>query len=48
MSPTKNWWDESCDWSAAIDGYRLFRMEKVRKEAMPSTSRNGQSVKTCV
>ncbi|KAK4806137.1 hypothetical protein QYF61_001060 [Mycteria americana] len=25
---TETWWDESHDWSAAIDGYRLFRREK--------------------
>ena len=22
------WWDESCDWSVAIDGYRLFRRDR--------------------
>ncbi|KAK4807116.1 hypothetical protein QYF61_018457, partial [Mycteria americana] len=24
---TETWWDESHDWSAAIDGYRLFRKD---------------------
>ena len=25
---TETWWDESHDWSAAIDGYRLFRRDR--------------------
>lgn len=23
----ERWWDSSYDWSAAVDGYRLFRKE---------------------
>jgi len=25
---TETWWDESRDWSVAIDGYRLFRRDR--------------------
>ena len=25
---TETWWDESHDWSVAIDGYRLFRRDR--------------------
>jgi len=25
---TETWWDESHNWSAAIDGYRLFRRDR--------------------
>ncbi|KAM6226441.1 uncharacterized protein M6G45_016903 [Spheniscus humboldti] len=25
---TENWWDESHDWSTAIDGYKLFRRDR--------------------
>jgi len=25
---TETWWDESHDWTAAIDGYRLFRRDR--------------------
>ena len=25
---TEIWWDESHDWSAAINGYRLFRRDR--------------------
>jgi len=25
---TETWWDKSHDWSAAIDGYRLFRSDR--------------------
>ena len=25
---SKTWWDESCVWCVAIDGYRLFRRDK--------------------
>ncbi|KAJ7426117.1 mitochondrial fission process protein 1 [Willisornis vidua] len=23
-----NWWDETCDWSALLDGYSLFRRDR--------------------
>ncbi|GAB0209484.1 hypothetical protein GRJ2_003414100 [Grus japonensis] len=25
---TETWWDESCDWRAVIDGYKLFRRDR--------------------
>ena len=25
VTNTETWWDDSHDWSAAIDGYKLFR-----------------------
>ena len=25
---SETWWDESCDWGVAIDGYRLFRRDR--------------------
>jgi len=25
---TETWWDESCDWNVALDGYRLFRRDR--------------------
>ncbi|GAB0209080.1 hypothetical protein GRJ2_003373700 [Grus japonensis] len=25
---TETWWDDSCDWSAAMDGYKLFRRDR--------------------
>lgn len=25
---TETWWDKSCGWSVAIDGYRLFRRDR--------------------
>jgi len=25
---TETWWNEFCDWRAAIDGYRLFRSDR--------------------
>jgi len=25
---TETWWDSSCDWSAAMEGYRLFRKDR--------------------
>ncbi|KAK4810454.1 LOW QUALITY PROTEIN: hypothetical protein QYF61_004234 [Mycteria americana] len=25
---TETWWDESCNWSAVIDGYKLFRRDR--------------------
>jgi len=25
---TETWWDESHDWSAAIDGHRMFRRDR--------------------
>ena len=28
VAVTETWWDESHDWSAAIDGYRLFRRDR--------------------
>lgn len=24
----ETWWDESCDWSAAVNGYRMFRRDR--------------------
>ena len=28
IAVTETWWDESHDWSAAIDGYKLFRRDR--------------------
>jgi len=28
VATTETWWDESQDWSVAIDGYRLFRRDR--------------------
>ncbi|GAB0210294.1 maestro heat-like repeat-containing protein family member 7 [Grus japonensis] len=28
---TETWWAESHDWSAAIDGYNLFRRDRISK-----------------
>lgn len=25
---TETWWDESCDWNAVFDSYRLFRKDR--------------------
>jgi len=25
---TETWWDKSYDWSATVDGYRLFRRDR--------------------
>jgi len=30
---TETWWDESHDWSMAIDGYRLFRRDRRGKRS---------------
>ena len=40
---TETWWDESHDWSATIDGYRLFRRDRQGKRGrgLPFTSRDG-------
>jgi len=50
IAVTETWWDESHDWSVAIDGYWLFRRDRQGKgvEALPSTSRNQYSVKSCL
>ena len=29
---TKTWWDGSHDWSAAVEGYRLFRKGRMGKQ----------------
>ena len=26
---SKTWWDESCGWVVAIDGYRLFKRDRL-------------------
>jgi len=31
VSITAAWWDDSLDWSAAMDGYKLFRRDRQRK-----------------
>lgn len=31
FAATDTWWDESHDWSTAIDGCKLFRRDKKRK-----------------
>ena len=28
VATTETWWDRSHDWSAAMDGYKLFRKDK--------------------
>ena len=28
---TETWWDHSHDWSAAMDGYKLFRKDRQRR-----------------
>ena len=28
---TETWWDDSHNWSAAMDGYKLFRMDRQRR-----------------
>lgn len=28
----ETWWDKSCDWSAALNDYGLFKKGQVRKE----------------
>jgi len=50
VSITETWWDQCHDWSVAIDGYRLSRRDRQGREGrgLPSTSRNGQSVKSCL
>jgi len=39
---TEPWWDGSHDWSAAVNGYRLFRRDRRGRWGgpLPSTSRN--------
>ncbi|KAK4809957.1 hypothetical protein QYF61_002914 [Mycteria americana] len=32
---TETWWDESCDWSVAINGYRLFRSDRPPNQGEP-------------
>jgi len=46
---TETWWDKSHDWSVAVSGYMLCRGtgEEGVAEVLPSTSRNGESVKSC-
>jgi len=31
---TETWWDDSHDWSAAVDGYKLFRRDRRGKRAI--------------
>jgi len=31
---TEMWWDNSHDWYAVIDGYRLFRKDRPTREAV--------------
>ena len=31
IAVTETWWDESHDWSVAINGYRLFRRDRQGK-----------------
>jgi len=28
---TETWWNDSCDWSASMDGYKLFRRDRQGK-----------------
>jgi len=28
VAVTETWWDDSHDWSAAMDGYKLFRRDR--------------------
>ncbi|KAK4832250.1 hypothetical protein QYF61_021602 [Mycteria americana] len=28
VAVTETWWDDSCNWSAAMDGYKLFRRQR--------------------
>jgi len=29
---TQMWWDDSCDWSAVMDVYRLFRKDRQERQ----------------
>ena len=35
---TETWWDNSYDWRAVMDGYRLFTKDKANKERWGSCS----------
>ena len=37
---SETWWEESCEWSAVMDGYRLFRRDR--------QGRRGRGVALCV
>jgi len=47
---SETWWDKSHDWSAASDGYRLFRRDRQGRRGgeLPSTSRDVHSLKSCL
>lgn len=42
VAVTETWWDDSRDWSEAINGYKILRGDRQerRGEVLPSTSRN--------
>jgi len=39
ITVTETWWDDSHEWSAAIDGYKLFRRDSKegKVEGLPFT-----------